>query len=94
MSGLHAVSLYATAGEGNPREVGREYRVLLLLKAGSSEDAQTKALAALHRNAWSNGRLLRDDPVTADLDDEPEGYLRDAMIDAMEGGVAFVVYDQ
>ena len=90
---IWVILLNATAVDGNVREVGREYRLNLLVNARSREDAMERALFALSGNYWSDGEVVKIGKLTVESGEPPEDYLRKAIEDAQRTGVAFVIYE-
>ena len=94
VSPLFAVLVRATAGPSCEHEAGTVRSVLVVAQADTADVAHNRALVALGKHGWDQAVVQRQSPITVDPDNEPPGYLRNAMSAALEYGVQIVVYDR
>lgn len=91
-------SIYSFVGEGiafhaQNRRAGARHKLLVLATAENSVDAEKLAHEIAAENGWFHLQLSRGGQVTLSLDELADGYLRDALDNAIKFGGAMVSYE-
>ena len=89
---IYVFLVHATAGVGNAKMVGDRYPVMVLVRAGSPEEAEDVALKVLRRNFWELPEVKRVAPLSPKLGTSE--YLEKAISDAAVHGASLIVYDK
>jgi hypothetical protein len=83
----------ATAGDGCEHPVGSTREVMIVAQDDDEEAAHKRALGILHQHGWITAVIKRQAPLDLDAPLEP-GYLKNAVLEAVEHGAQIIVYDR
>ncbi len=89
---LYVILVEATAGDHCEHPAGAALKILVVAQGDDEQAAHDRALRVLHQHGWIVAEVKRQAPLT-DIPQE-DGYLRNAVLAALEHGAQIVVYDR